>query len=404
MIEINGARLLGDLKVLAEFGKVGTGVHRLGYTPEDRAARDWLRGRMAEAGLDATIDGIGNGYGQAPKTKRAVLIGSHTDTVPNGGWLDGALGVIYGLEIARALIESGAAGETGVDVISFAEEEGRYHGTAGSLSFCGEFSQDDIAHATGGDGSTLAEALAEAGYADSPMARLDQARHAAYFEAHIEQGPRLEAESRRIGVVTGIVGIRRTRVVFEGRADHAGTTPMALRRDAASALIAFAHDLIQRFERLRGPDTVWNFGAVAFDPGAANVVQKRAEMVVEYRDIDPGIIAKMEAALDDAVTAVEATGKVTATVAPTLALAPAAMTRELGEAVAAAAEAQGAPAMWMPSGAGHDAMVLARHVPTAMLFIPSIGGRSHDVAEDTDEADIVLGARVLAGAVERLIA
>lgn len=407
MITINGDRMLADLRELAQFGKVETGVHRLSLTEPDIAARKWLVSRMTEAGLDARIDGIGSVYGATPGARRTVLIGSHTDTVPKGGWLDGAMGVIYGLEVARALIEArnGEAGETGVDVISFIDEEGHFHGTTGSLAFCNAFdleTQGDIKNA---EGVTLRDALDRAGFGGGTVTTVDPARHVAFLEAHIEQGPRLEDAGKRIGIVTSIVGMRRTRVAFTGQADHAGTTPMAMRRDAAGTLIDFLHDLRGRFRALAAENTVWNFGYVQVEPGAPNVVAAAAEAMVEFRDVDPALLDRMAGALDDAARdAVAATdGRVTVATDPGLAIDPAEMSADIGRDIEAASAALDTEAIWMPSGAGHDAMILARHMPTAMLFIPSIGGRSHDVAEDTSEDDIVLGAQVLAGTVERVL-
>ena len=226
-MRIDADRLLADLRALAEFGRCGSGVHRPFLSTEDREARHWLVDRMRDAGLDARIDGVGSVYGRCRGVgERALLIGSHTDSVPRGGWLDGALGVVYGLEIARARSEAGEPELLGVDVISFADEESAFLELAGSRAFCGSLSDADIDAARNREGVQLAAALAEAGWAEHPRARLDPSRHVAYLEAHIEQGPRLEAAGRRIGVVTSLVGIRRIQVTFSGQADHAGTTPM----------------------------------------------------------------------------------------------------------------------------------------------------------------------------------
>ena len=401
MIDINRERLLHDLHDLAAFGRVGDGVHRLAFSPEDLAARQWLVERMRAAGLAVRIDGVGNVYGQMEGVRRTVLIGSHTDTVPKGGWLDGAMGVIFGLEVARALVESGTE-RGGVDVISFADEEGTFYGTLGSLSFIGAFGDDEVAVATNLAGQPLAEALAEAGYGGEP-ARLDPDRHIAFMEAHIEQGPRLEAAGRRIGVVTGIVGMRRIRVTFHGQADHAGTTPMDLRKDAGAALFRFASGLLDSFADLRGPDTVWNCGHAALEPGAGNVVPERADLLIEFRDQDEAVLERMQATVDDAVRAADGMAGVAVDAARQMALTPAAMAPDIQAYIANAARALGEEPMIMPSGAGHDAMHLARHVPTGMLFVPSLGGRSHSTAEDTSADDIVLGARVLAGAVAAVL-
>lgn len=403
MIKVDAERLLADLRTLAQFGKAGPGVNRLSFTPEDIEARAWLRQRMLDAGLDAQIDGVGNVLGQTPGVDRAVLIGSHTDTVPNGGWLDGAMGVIYGLELARALAESGSSPHGGIDVISFADEESTYFGTLGSRSFVGELGESDIAGARSLSGESLKDALARAGYAGSPEVHLDVSRHLAYLEAHIEQGPRLEAEGKRIGVVTGIVGMRHMDVTFFGQADHAGTTPMALRKDAGAALFAFAADITASFHKAAGADTVWNFGYVAFDPGAGNVVPREARMLVEYRDPSEAILDAMDSAITARAELMNRDTNVRVETHRSFALAPVAMDLGVAQHIESAAQQLEAPEMRMPSGAGHDAMHLARYVPTGMLFIPSIGGRSHDTAEDTSAEEIILGAQVLARAVESML-
>jgi N-carbamoyl-L-amino-acid hydrolase len=284
-------------------------------------------------------------------------------------------------------------------VASFQDEEGTFLSCLGSRAFCGEISADDIDRARNGDGECLRQVIRAHGLADAAPARLMPGRYEAFLEAHIEQGPRLEAAGRRIGVVTGIIGVRRFRVRFDGQADHAGTTPMALRRDAGAALIAFAHQLGADIARMAGPDTVWNFGRVGFEPGAANVVPGGAELIVEFRDASGELLEVLEQRVETLVGEANGAGPVAVAATKLDALQPTALDRGLGERIAAAAAAHGTEPLWMPSGAGHDAQVLAGHLPSAMLFIPSIGGRSHDVAEDTHEADIALGCRVLATAV-----
>lgn len=408
MITIDGDRLLADLRKLSEFGKLEHGVHRLSLTDEDVAARKWLVGRMTEAGLDARIDGLGSVYGTTPGAKRTVLIGSHTDTVPKGGWLDGAMGVMYGLEVARAFLETHrkqGSEETGVDVISFVDEEGHFHGTTGSLAFCGEFDAETVHSFTNAAGVKFSDALARVGFGDAPLARLDPDRHIAFMEAHIEQGPVLEQAGRRIGIVTGIAGMRRTNVAFFGQADHAGTIPMALRRDAAAAMIDFLQDVRGRFQHLAAQNTVWNFGYFQIEPGAPNQVAARAAVTVEYRDLDNDLLDRMADAVEAAARdATAATGrKVSVETAPDVTMVPADMSPEIGRKIEAASREVYVEPLWMPSGAAHDAMHLARRVPSAMVFIPSIGGRSHDPVENTSEEDIMLGARVLAGTVDRLL-
>lgn len=403
-VDIDGARLLSDLRRLATFGAFETGVDRPAFSDADLAAREWLRQRMIEAGLDAAIDNVGNVYGQAKDAARTILIGSHSDSVPKGGWLDGALGVVYGLEIARAVAAAGLPGGAGIDVISFQEEEGAYLPLLGSRAFCNEVSEAEIDAAANADGHSLRDAIAGCGLGGRPPARLDPARHAAFLEAHIEQGPRLEASGTSIGVVTALVGIRRYRIELTGQADHAGTTPMEMRKDSGAALIRLAHDLLALLEAEKGPETVWNIGKASLAPGAFNVVPATAEFLLEVRDPAAGTLDRLERKILALVSQADGAAGVAVAAHPAGGVAPARMDGDLRAAISAAAGRIGASAVELPSGAGHDAMMLARHVPAAMLFIPSVGGRSHHIAENTPDADIILGCRVMADAVAALLA
>jgi N-carbamoyl-L-amino-acid hydrolase len=400
MIRINGNRLLADLRELASIGAYKTGVDRVALSAEDIAARRWLVGKLAAAGLTASMDRVGNVLGRDPNARKAILIGSHTDTVPKGGWLDGALGVGYALEIARSAIEADEPHATGVDVISFEDEEGTYLPLLGSRSFCADVDDKEIAAAKSKDGASLAAALAAIAAAPPPH-RFDAKREVCYLEAHIEQGPRMEAGGNRIGVVTGLVGIRRFRLKSHGAANHAGTTPMTTRKDAGAALIALATGIGDDMRRLAGPDTVWNIGNMIFRPGAANVVPSEGEMLLEFRDIDGAVMDRIEERFLARVAEANR-GPVKIEVETTARLAPTALAPNLGAAIAAAAIARGEQPVSLPSGAGHDAMVVARYMPAAMMFIPSIGGISHDVTENTADVDIVFGCEVLADAVSQL--
>lgn len=400
MPTINPERLLADLRTLRTFGAQGSGVVRLALSPVDMEARRWLAGRMAAAGLDARIDGVGSVFGRSRRPGPALVIGSHTDTQPTGGWLDGAMGVIYGLEIARALSESGDTGGLAVDVASWMDEEGTFAGYLGSRSFVGEPVEDAIKYARNREGRALSDALVAAGIAGAPRAEFEPGRQVAYLEPHIEQGGRLEAEGRKIGVVTTIVGIREMRITFLGQRNHAGTTPMAIRRDAGSALVAFVQRLDAAFRAIARPDTVWTVGRIDLDPGSLSVVPGKADLLLQFRDADSAILERMTEALADLVAATDRAGPVKVSLAEAdTPVAPTAMDPRLQDLVAAAAEAE-APGQWirMPSGAGHDAQVIAQRMPCAMLFVPSIGGVSHDFIEDTSAEDIVLGCRVAAAA------
>jgi len=399
MMRVNGDRLLSDLRQLANFGRFKTGVDRVALSPADLEARHWLMQRMGEAGLEPHMDEVANVYGRDPRAKRALMIGSHTDTVPRGGWLDGALGVMYGLEIARAARDSGDASSVGIDVMSFQDEEGTYVAFLGSRVFCNDLAAAEIDGARS-SGVSLRSVLAHVPPAKNPL-RIDIARHVCYLEAHIEQGPRLEQAGRRIGIVTAIVGIRRFRIHTSGQADHAGTTPMANRRDAGAALLRLGAQVARELPALGGKDTLWNIGSIAFRPGAPNVVPNEAEMVLEFRDTDPAILDKLERELRNWVE--ESNRGACPTEIETMALiTPFPLAHNLAGVLASSAKARGEDPVYMASGAGHDAMVMGRYMPAAMLFVPSIGGRSHDITEDTAEADIAFGCEVLADAVERI--
>ena len=406
MPEINPQRLMDDLRDLRTIGKYGTGVVRPAFSNEDMEARQWLLDRIGQAGLRASMDGVGNVFGRSPNPGRGILIGSHTDTQPQGGWLDGSLGVIYGLEIARSCAEDRRTAHFAVDVASWSDEEGTYLSMLGSRSFCDMLSLDDMQRAQNHQtAQPLLVALKQTGLAGIPTVKLDPDRYCAYLEAHIEQGPHLDAQEKQLGVVTAIVGIRTFRLTFRGQQNHAGTTPMAYRKDAGVTLMELAHVINREFPTLAGPRTVWTVGYVRFEPGSPSVVPGRAEMLLQFRDTDDGILEALESKTTQIVREVHEKGSVKVDleeVSPQCETA--AMDATVKECLAAAAERH-APGNWirMASGAGHDAQILARELPAGMLFIPSIGGISHDIAEDTAAEDIVRGCRTLATATTALL-
>ena len=404
IIRINGDRLLNDLQTLRGFGACGTGVVRRSFSTVDLESRQWLVGRMRDAGLDASIDGMGTVLGRSNRSQNALLLGSHTDTQPEGGWLDGALGVICGLEVARTLAESDSTADLAIDVASWIDEEGTFSGLLGSRAYCGELADEVLDSATNHEGKTLREALRTAGLEDLPRFQVDPERYVGYLEAHIEQGPYLEEEGNRIGVVTGIAGIRGFEITFEGEQNHAGTIPMARRKDAVSALIKLGHAINTNFPNLAGTRTVWTIGQVAAFPGAKSVIPGKASMGIQMRDADESKLDELAGHLNDLIREANDAGPVSVTMQPTTLLAPALMDEDFQQHLSNAAETH-APGAWnrMPSAAGHDAQVIARHLRAAMLFIPSIGGLSHAFGENTDEQDIVLGCHVLATAAASIL-
>ncbi len=397
-LPIDPVRFLADLHLLRSFGAsgVGKGVRRRAYTEADLAARDWLAARMAEAGLTPEMDEMGNLFGLVEGP--SLLMGSHSDSQPEGGWLDGALGVIAALEVARAARE---AGGPPVSVVSFQDEEGRFGVTTGSAVWSGHMAQAAADQLTDTDGVTLAGARAVLG--DRVTGPVDPTRFTGFVEMHIEQGPWLDTDGDRIGVVSDIVGIRNMTITFDGQQNHAGTTPMHLRKDAFQALVAFSTLLNARFRNVVTPSTVWTNGHVSLHPNASSVVPGRAVFSMQWRDAEVDRLGRMEAIIRETAEEVAGARGMSVEFGEMLWLDPVAMDARLKGALAAAA-ADVAPGAWreMPSGALHDATNVAQMMPVAMLFVPSIGGISHDFAEDTREADLVTGLEVLAGAVSRL--
>lgn len=405
MPRIDGERVVADLRELAGFGRYKTGVHRPTYSEVDVASRAWLAERMRDAGLEVEIDGIGNVLGRSRNPGPALLIGSHSESQNHAGWLDGALGVIYGLEAARALAADPATARLAVDVVAFADEEGHYGAFIGSRSFCGMLEEDEIDRLENRyDGTPLREALARAGYAGRPRRQIDPARTRGFLEAHIEQGDYLESSGRKIAVVTSVVGIWQYRVVFEGQQNHAGTTRMAIRKDAGVACIRLAAAIDRRFPEVAGERTVWTTGRITLEPGAPSIIPGRAEMLFQFRDADPNRLELLERTLGELVEAQDAAGPCRCRLETISRSVPKLMDPGFLDAIEHAAECH-APGkhMRLPSAAGHDAQILAQRVPAGMLFVPSIGGISHHWTENTADEDIVLGAQVMADAAAEIL-
>ncbi len=398
-IRIDPDRLLADLDTLRSFGQCETGVVRPAYSEAELAARGWLAERLRAAGLEVAVDPVGNLFGLPRSDAPCLLVGSHSDSQPEGGWLDGAYGVIAGLEVARASRESGGPP---IAVVSFQDEEGRFTTLTGSSVWAGQMSLEEARRLTDNAGRTLAEVCRQPQGLPAPVAVAPD-RFRAFLEIHIEQGPVLDTSGEKIGVVESIVGIRSERLRFTGQQNHAGTTPMHLRHDAVQGFVRFAERLNARFAEVVTPATVWTVGHVAVHPNASSIVPGRVDFTVQWRDA--------ETARLDAMT--EIVRRTAEDVAGEMGLGherssyatipPSACDPGLIEILAEAAEAT-APGKWrrMPSGALHDAANAAHRMPMAMLFVPSKGGISHSFAEDTERADLVLGAQALARAAARV--
>jgi beta-ureidopropionase / N-carbamoyl-L-amino-acid hydrolase len=401
----DGARVLADLHALRGIGVYKTGVHKPTFSQAHMRSLQWLAERLPEAGLAAEIDGIGNVLGTSAKSGPKLLAGSHLESQNYAGWLDGPLGVVYALEAARVLNTDPTVGGA-VEVASWCDEEGHFGSFLGSRSYVGALTEADIDAARDRNSPrSMRDALREVGLAGRPRARAMRGRHIGYLEAHIEQGETLESAGLAIGIVTSIVGIWQYKISFEGEQNHAGTTRMAIRRDAGLALARFCVEIDDRFPAACGPRTVWTTGRITLDPGAPSIIPGRAEMLFQIRDADPAVIARLEDLLRSMAADVTAQGRCGVAVECIRTGAPAMMDGVFQDAIeGASATFAGGRSIRMPSGAGHDAQVLATIMPAGMLFVPSIGGVSHHWSENTADADIVTGAQVFVETCRRLLA
>jgi N-carbamoyl-L-amino-acid hydrolase len=394
---IDTRHFLADLHSLRKIGAYRSGVHRPTYSAEDMEARRWLMDRMSECGLEPEIDGIGNVIGRHKGAGPKLLVGSHIESQNHAGWLDGALGVVAGVALARA----GLA----VDVIALADEEGHFGGFPGSRSFLGVLSEDEMdAMKNRYDGTPLRRALERAGLGHLPRFEVEEGRYRGFLEMHIEQGRQLEANGLKLGIVTGIVAIWQWKLTFEGSQNHAGTTTMAERRDAGLAAVRLLAAIDRAFPAAAGERSVWTTGRIHLDPGAPSIIPGRAEVLFQFRDVSEEVLKRMEACLRGIVAEANTSGRCPVTLEAMSLSKPAICDAAMQEALAHAAEAR-APGLWqrMPSGAGHDAQYMSRRMPAAMLFVPSIGGISHHWTENTADADLALGGQVLADAAARLL-
>jgi N-carbamoyl-L-amino-acid hydrolase len=402
---VDGGRVLADLNALRNIGAYKTGVHKPTFSDAHMRSLEWLAARLPEAGLTATIDGIGNVLGTSAKSGPKLLAGSHLESQNFAGWLDGPLGVVYALEAAR-VINGDPDIKGAVEVAAWCDEEGHFGHFLGSRSYTGALTEADIDAARDRNSDrTMREALRSVGLAGGARVHAERGRHIGYLEAHIEQGETLESSGLKIGVVTSIVGIWQYRITFVGEQNHAGTTRMAIRKDAGLALAKFCVAIDETFPALCGPRTVWTTGRITLDPGAPSIIPGRAEMLFQMRDDDPRVVERLEAHLRSMAANATAEGRCSVEVERIRTGAPAMMDAAFQDAIeAASARFADGKSVRMPSGAGHDAQILATIMPAGMLFVPSIGGISHHWTENTADDDIVTGAKVFVEACRRLLA
>jgi N-carbamoyl-L-amino-acid hydrolase len=405
---IDAGRLMDRLRILGEIGRDRDGrLTRLAGSDSDKAGRDRLLGWIEAEGLEVAVDRIGNIFGiwqtDANAQEAPLLIGSHIDTVIDAGIYDGCYGVLSGLEVIETLKAAGIQASRPIAVAAFTNEEGvRYApDMMGSLVFAGGLSADDALATIGTDGSVLGQELQRIGYAGSLEPGF--LRPHAYIELHIEQGPVLEREGLAIGAVENLQGISWQRVTIDGVANHAGTTPMSMRRDAghaAARVVAFLHD---RAVASNTP-TVATVGCMQFEPNAINVIPSRATFTVDLRDPDEQRLQAEETALAAFLEELASKENVAVTIERLARFEPVVFDKRIVKLIEQAAQRRGLASRRMTSGAGHDAQMMARVAPAAMIFVPSIGGISHNPAEFTPDKDLVAGSTILLDVVQALVA
>ncbi len=398
-LRIDFPRLKADIEALAQIGRSPDhGINRRAFSEADMAARAWLRERIGAADLELHEDGAANVHarlGWDGKTP-SVMIGSHIDTVPGGGPLDGALGVLVGLECLRRLRELDCELCKPLESVAFSDEEGRFGGLFGSQAVAGMLSPGHIHQARDLDNVSLVEAMAAHGL--DAMQALGARRRPdsldAYVELHIEQGPVLDRRGAHIGVVEAITGLFKWEIRMIGTPNHAGTTPMDLRNDAFSGLVEFAAAIPRLLDENGSPQSRATIGRVDLQPGAANTVPGRATWSLDARDPDPEVLVELARAMRRALSAIARRHGLMFEFEILSEVEPVACDAALVELIDRSAAALELERLRMPSGAVHDAQIMARVTRVGMIFVPSLQGRSHSAAEWTAWEDIEAGANV----------
>lgn len=398
-LKINSERLRADFDELAEIGAtIAGGVRRLALSAEDLQARTWFADKIESAGLPVLDDDAGNLsamlYSDNPNA-RTVLIGSHLDTVPNAGKYDGSIGLLAGLEVLRTIKEAHIKLPVNLEVINFTDEEGAWKGLLGSQAVAGRLSPNFI-HDMGEEGGAFRAALFRAGIRPNDVlkARRDAAALAGYIELHIEQGPRLDRMGIQIGVVEGIIGRTTYRVTFYGQSSHSGTTPFDMRRDAlhgAATFITRAHEWV----RESYPEGVFNCGSLRVHPGAFNVIPSKAFLTMEVRHVDEALLHDMDAEIVALAQRCADEHGLTVSTEVVAHVHAVRMQECVMEAIEETCRRFGFTHTRMFSYAGHDAQMMSTLTPSSMIFIPSIGGISHNPNEYSRWTDVENGANVL---------
>jgi len=412
-ITINKERLLHDLNAVSRIGIGDHGsVTRLVFSIKELRSRQLLIHLMTQAGLKIHIDRIGNIFGRwngANPKAPAVLAGSHLDTVVQGGKFDGPVGVVGALEVVRTLKENKFPLSCPVEVVCFVGEESSRFGfsTLGSSLVAGVVQTKDLANAVDTHGTKLEDILSSMGiYRDNLSSiKRDPASLKAYLELHIEQGPILEAKNKKIGVVTSIAAPTRFKVVYTGQADHSGTTPMEMRKDAlvaAAHLIAYVEEISSQYSQMEQGRVVGTVGAMKIEPGVINAIPGKAELSVDIRSISAEAKTHVTGLVRERAQEIAAQREIAVEILPIREEEPVPLDASLLPLIREICEQKGIDYEVMPSGAGHDAMQMAKITRAGMIFVPSKRGISHSPLEWTDPEDICLGAQLLLETVVRV--
>lgn len=406
-LSINTARLQQDIETLSAIGRrEDHGLYRMAFSEGDMEGRAWFKQQLEDAGLEVYEDGAANIHGRLnwDDETPAVVTGSHLDTVPAAGHLDGALGVLVGLECLRCIREQNLPLRHPLEVISFTDEEGRFGGMVGSQAIAGQLTPESIHQAVDLDGITLAEAMQQNGYdaMHALHARYRPEAIHAFVELHIEQGPILDQMGLSVGVVDAIAGLFKWEVSLIGTANHAGTTPMHMRNDAFQGLAEFSSEIQRILEENGSARSVATIGRVDIKPGAPNVVPGRVEFSLEARDTDEHTLEDLQHAFRKALSAIARRRNLMFEFKILSEIAPVKCDLGLVNDLEEVAKQLKHEPLVMASGAAHDTQMMARIARAAMVFVPSKGGRSHSSAEWTELVDIERGANVMLNALYKL--
>jgi beta-ureidopropionase / N-carbamoyl-L-amino-acid hydrolase len=402
-LRVNGARIVEHLTALSQFGKNPQGgVSRVAFSEADRQGREYVSGLMRAAGLDVSIDAAGNIVGRRAgndSTLKPLIMGSHIDSVPEGGNYDGDVGSLSAIEVAHTLAEKKLTTRHPIEVLIFADEEG---GTIGSHALSGEITDKQL-NLVSNSGKTIRDGIKFIGGDPDKLASVRRKRGdiAAYLELHIEQGGILDTEKINIGVVEGIVGISQWEVKIEGFANHAGTTPMNQRRDAMLAAAKFVEAVNRIVTSVPGRQ-VGTVGKLQAWPGAYNVIPGKVVLGLELRDLDAAKVQMLYQKIRDEAAQIARSTGTSFDFTETNSIVPAPTDERLRKLIDETAKSLGFSTKWLPSGAGHDAQEIAQLCPVGMIFVPSVAGISHSPKEYSRPEDISNGANVLLHTLLRL--